>query len=245
MYSQCDITMRRNENHGLSLIEIMVFLSIVAVAITATISMYTRQTLAQRLTDERRIACLAAEQKLDEIRIYLQTGKSLDQAFQFYGPLPLPSGGPGAKFDVPGLSAYTDTDPKDGARSQPRAVGTVTIINDESPNEKYFGYDYANQSAVPPFGIDINNNGTRSIETGFGTNGTVGYNDICPPPFPLDLNGSGSDGSAAKPWESNIITGFVMLPVVITVQWQGVDGPRRFDLFSVITPISDSEAPTQ
>jgi hypothetical protein len=220
----------------------MIFLAIVVVAITATISVYTNQTLAQRLTEERRLACLAAEQKIDEIRIYLQSGKSLDQAFQYYGPLPLPSGGPGARFDVPGLNAYTDTDVKDGSRPNPRAVGTVTIINDEAPNEKLYGYDFANYAALPPFGVDINNNGSRSIETGFGTNGASGYNDNVPPPFPLDINGNGSDGSASKPWESNLVTGFVMLPVVITVQWQGVDGPRRFDLFTIITPISDSES---
>ena len=68
--------------------------------------------------------------------------------------------------------------------------------------------------------------------------------DQTPYPFPLDLNANDSDGTPEHPWESNIVSGFVMLPVVITIQWQGVDGPRRFDLFSIITPISDSEAPT-
>ncbi len=143
------------------------------------------------------------------------------------------------------MTAFIDTDPSDGSRPNPRAIGTVTIINDESPNERYFGYDYANQCALPPFGVDINFNGTRSIETGFGLNGAAGYNDICPLPFPLDINGNGSDGSAGKPWDSNVVSNFVMLPVVITIQWQGVDGPRRFDVFSIITPITDSETQQQ
>jgi len=219
----------------MTLIELMVFLSIVTIGIVSTVSLYVNQRLAQRVTEERRLASLAAEQKVDEIRIFINNGKTLDQAFQQYGPLPLPQGAPGASFDVPSLNAFADDNPKDGQRPKPRAIGTVTIINDESPNESLFGYDYANNCAGPPFGVDIDGNGSRLIETGFGTKGAAGYNDICPKPFPLDLNGNGSDGSGSNPWDSNILSGFKMLPVVVTIQWNGADGPRRFDLFTIIT----------
>jgi type II secretory pathway pseudopilin PulG len=240
IFSRCQCTTRSNASAtppGLTLVEIVVFLAVVATALTATMSIYTSQSLALRQSEDRRIASRVAQQKLDEIRIFLQAGNSLDQAFQFYGPLPLPTGGSGARFEVPGLTPFIDTDLADGNRPVPRAVGTVTIINDESPDERYFGYDYANHCMLPPFGVDIDGNGSRMIETGFGQNGAVGYNDNTPPPFPIDLNGNGSDGSAARPWDSNLISGFTMLPVVITIQWQGLDGPRRYDLFSIITPV--------
>ncbi len=220
---------------GLTLVEVMIFLAVVAVGITGTFTLFVNQRLAQRIAEERRIASLAAEQKLDEIRIFVNKGKTLDQAFQYYGPLPLPQGAPGATFDVPALTAFVDYDRRDAPRPNPRAVGTVSIINDEVPDEKLFGYDYANQCAAPPFGVDIDGNGGHGIETGFGSSGAVGYNDACPKPFPLDLNGNGSDGSPAHPWDSNVVEGFVMLPIVITIQWDGAAGRQRFDLFTVLT----------
>jgi hypothetical protein len=51
----------------------------------------------------------------------------------------------------------------------------------------------------------------------------------------LDLNGNGSDGTTAKPWDTDLVSGFKMLPVVVTIQWNSADGPRRFDLFTVLT----------
>lgn len=220
----------------------MIFLAIVTVGITATLSLFINQRLGQRITEEHRIASLAAEQKLDEIRIFINKGNTLDQAFQQYGPLPFPQGAPGATFDVPGLSPFMDHDRLDGARPNPRALGTVTIVNDEAPREKVFGYDYANNCAAPPFGIDINGNGGHMIRTGFGSKGAVGYNDKVPKPFPLDLNGNGSDGSSAHPWDSNILDGFIVLPIVITIQWDGAAGPQRFDLFTVLSANRSTEA---
>ena len=223
------------QRRGLSLIELTVFLSIVTVGIVATLSLYVNLRITQRLTEERRIASLAAEQKIDEIRIFINNGKTLDQAFQYYGPIPLPNGGPGATFDVPSLRQFTDYDKKDGARPNPRSIGTVSIINDENPNEKLFGYDFNNNCEGPPFGIDVNGNGAETIQTGFYDKGMVGYNDIAPYPFPLDLNGNGSNGSLLNPWESDLVSGFVILPVVVTIQWQGTNGAQRFDLFAIIT----------
>ncbi len=226
---------------GLTLIEVSIFLAVVTVGIVATLNLCVSQQLGQRVSEERRIASLAAEQKVDEIRIYINSGKTLDQAFQQYGPLPLPKGAPGATFDVPSLTAFLDMDSKDGKRPINRAVGTVTIINDESPDEKLFGYDYANSCEGPPFGVDLNGNGSHLIETGFGSKGAKGYNDSNPKPFPLDLNSNGSDGSNANPWDNNIVAGFTILPVVITIQWNGAQGPRRYDLFAIIAPNRSTE----
>lgn len=227
--------------HGMTLIEIAVFMTITSVAIAATLSVFISQRTSQRMSEERRIASMAAAQKIDEIRIYLQKGNTLDQAFQQYGPLPLPTGGPGATFKVPGLTPFYDFDPLDGDRPNARSVGTVSIIIDEKPNEALYGYDYANFATLPPFGIDINASGTGMIQTGFANLGAKGYNDDCPWPFPLDINGNGSDGKPLSPWESNVLTGYCILPVVITIQWNGVNGPQRFDMFALITPIMDSE----
>lgn len=218
-------------------------MAVVSVGLVATLNLAVNQQIGQRLSEERRLAGLAAEQKIDEIRIFINNGKTLDQAFQYYGPLPQPTGGPGSTFNVPTLSAFLDTDKSDGSRPVPRAIGTVSIINDESPSEKMFGYDYANQCMGPPFGVDIDGDGSHLVETGTGSKGSNTYNDLCPNPFPLDLNGNGSDGSDKNPWESNIVSGFTMLPIVITVQWVGANGPRRYDLFTII--IANRIAETQ
>lgn len=210
----------------------MVFLVVMAVGMTAALSMFVSSRMAERVGEERRLASLAAEQKIDEIRNYIQSGKTLDQAFNQYGPLPLPGGAPGAMFNVPGLSAFYDTNVADGARPNPRAIGTVTIINDETPNEAAFGYDFANSAKTPPFGVDINGNGSRLIETGFGINGAAGYRDNIPVPFPLDINGNGFTT------DHNVTSGFILLPVVISIQWQGATGPQRFDMFAIIMPNS-------
>ncbi len=166
----------------------------------------------------------------------MNNGNTLDQAFQKYGPRPLPHGGPGATFDVPTLSAFFDNDRNDGIRPIARSIGTVTIVNDENPDERLFGYDFANNCEGPPFGVDIDGNGSHLIETGFGSKGAVGYRDKSPKYFPLDLNGNGSNGTAANPWDSNLVSGFIMLPVVVTIQWNGARGPQRYDLFAIILP---------
>ena len=225
---------------GLSLLELMIFLAVMAIGMTASLSMYITSRLAERVGEERRLASLAAEQKIDEIRNYVSGGNhTLDQAYAQYGPVNLPVGGPGAMFNVPGLTAYYDTNTVDGSRPNPRSIGTVTIINDETPSERQFGYDYANSTAstvpTPPFGVDINGNGTRLIQTGFGNTGAADYNDVIPPPFPLDLNGNGSNGTTVA-WDHVITSGFVMLPVVISIQWQGAAGPQRLDMFAIIIP---------
>ena len=229
-------------HRGVSLLETLALCAIIAIALTGALSVSISHQAAERSSEERRLASAAATQKLDEIRIYLQNGNTLDQAFDYYGPLPLPTGGPGATFNVPGLTPFYDYDKADGPRPNPRAIGTVTIINDEAPNEASFGFDYANQAITPPFGVDVNSNGSLLIETGFGAKGATGYNDSVPWPFPLDINNSGSDGSTDLPWDSNVISNFEMLPVVITIQWQGVNGPQRYDLFTIITSLQDSES---
>lgn len=224
-----------DNERGLTLLELMFFLSIVAIGICSTTSLFINLNMSQHVAEERRIASLAAKQKLDEIRVFILRGHSLDDAFREYGPLPLPQGGAKATFEVPTLEPFVDIDPRDGSRPNRRSAGTVTIINDEQPHEDVFGFDYANACQSPPFGVDIDGNGSHLIETGFGPRGAAGYRDNSPAPFPLDLNGNGSDGSNAHPWDSNVMSGFVMLPVVVTIQWQGADGPRRFDLFAVLT----------
>src|SRR5438105_1539163 len=95
---------------GMSLLEIMVFTLVMAVAMTGALSTFLSSRLAQSIGEDRRAASLAAEQKIDEIRAYAQSGKTLDQTFQKYGPLPLPTGAPRATFNVPGLSGFYDLD---------------------------------------------------------------------------------------------------------------------------------------
>lgn len=249
----------RPEQPGLSLLELLIFLVVMAVAMTAALSMFISSRLSERQGEERRRASLAAEQKMDEIRAFIHksigNGKALDLAYQSYGPTP-PSGLPWLATTPPGLAAskvsvnfdaayisyisaqsqqltgldpFYDTNPYDGTRPNPRAIITVSIINSEAPLEQQFGYDYNNPGTSPNFGIDINGNGSRLIQTGFtAAGGAAGYNNTSPPPFPLDLNGNGLTTDAI------VTNNFVILPVVISVQWQGAAGPQRYDLFSLL-----------
>ncbi|MBI3831789.1 MAG: prepilin-type N-terminal cleavage/methylation domain-containing protein [Planctomycetes bacterium] len=96
------------------------------------------------------------------------------------------------------------------------ATGTVSIISDEAPNEADFGIDYR-AKAMPPkiFGVDIN--GDRK------------YSGASPYPFPLDLNGNGTT-------EHFVAAGFRLLPVVVTIQWNGTYGTERMDIFALFLP---------
>ncbi len=192
----------RKRHSGFTLVELMIALTIVSIASTAALTVYFSHSLSAQLSGQRRTASLAAQEKLEEIRIALVSGSTTDQVWADYGPLPTTSGGPKATFAVPGLM-------QDGTVVQ----GTVTIINDETPDESQFGYNY-NGGVPTRFGVDLN--GNRS------------YSDLIPAPFPLDLNSNG------KLDDHNVTSGFVLLPVVVTIRWVGPYGSERLDMFAII-----------
>lgn len=159
---------RPSFRRGMTLVEVMVTLAVLAIAMTGALSVYFTHIRTEMTSEERRRATLAAQAKMDEIRSAIAGGISLDRIFNDYGPLPTPGGGPKATFEVEGLRPIAKV-----------ATGTVSIISDEAPNESDFGIDYL-ANATPPkfFGVDIN--GDRQ------------YSGSSPYPFPLDLNGNGT-----------------------------------------------------
>ncbi|MCZ7648053.1 MAG: prepilin-type N-terminal cleavage/methylation domain-containing protein [Planctomycetota bacterium] len=77
----------KKPSRGMSLIEVMIAALILVVAITASLTMFATHMRGARLTEERRLAMQFAAAKIDEIRMHIASGDSLDLVFQRYGPL--------------------------------------------------------------------------------------------------------------------------------------------------------------
>ena len=214
---------------GLSLIEVAIFISTVSVAMLATLSSYVRYLQMKTSTEQHRAAQIAAEEKFDEIRSFISrvrlgTAKDangatvplnsnpLDAAFNLYGPTPAITGlQRPCCFSVPNLTPIGNA-----------AVGTVTIINTETPDATQFGYAYDGTTAPKIFGVNLYQN----------TYGDGGFPATLPPaaPFPLDLDGDGLTTN------NNVTSNFSLLPVVVTVRWRAPDGSlQRLDLFSLLS----------
>lgn len=213
------ITPRHNtsaskECAGVSLVEAMCALAVLAVAATAVFSLYTANLQAGRFSEERRLALQAAVEKIEEIRRLVASGKSLDEIYDIYKPaigMTDVNNMPPAAFRVPGLRGRSN----DSVRNE--YVGTVSLIIDETPNEADYGVDYTTNPSTLSLGVDINGNNR--------------YNDISGlAPFPMDINGNGNTT------DNPMTEGFFILPVVVTVRWQGVYGIQRVDLFSIVFP---------
>ncbi|HYF50436.1 MAG TPA: prepilin-type N-terminal cleavage/methylation domain-containing protein [Planctomycetota bacterium] len=211
---------RLNARPGLTLIEVMIFFAILSIAMLGALSIYSRHVMGGRMTEQRRIAMIAAEEKLDELRsaIYkaVQSGATDPLGYvyshtspadnQFYGPLPANNAlSRPCCFNVAGLT------PVPGI-----SVGTVTIINDETPDEAQFGLAYNGSFAPPLFGVDINGNRRYTDASSLS-------------PFPMDINNNGTTT------DNVVVDRFSLLPVVITIQWTGPYGRERIDVFSVLT----------
>jgi type II secretory pathway pseudopilin PulG len=215
---------RRCHATGLTLVEVMVFFAIVSIAMLGALSIYSRHVTGGRVTEQRRMASLAAEEKLDEIRsaiskaaltgnpdpltyVYKHVADGNDPTgVLFYGPTP-PSNARNRPccFDIPNLPAV-----------QGISVGTVTIINDETPDEAQFGLAYDGSASPPIFGVDLNGNRRYTDSANIS-------------PFPLDINNNGNTT------DNVVVDKFSLLPVVITIQWMGPFGRERLDVFSVLS----------
>lgn len=256
---------------GMTLIEACVAVMVISIAIAAALEVFATHRRSSRLAEERRAAFQAAVAKVDQLRVILANGVSLDGVFQLYGPLDYANTG----TEIPEIDPTTGDVYSTGAASgnasggtagtpaatgaayatfavgedannngaldlgedlngngildvfltplEGRPMGTITFITSEQPNESDFGNVYGQPNSLAsfnwyernPFGVDIN--GNRSMS------------DAVPAPFPLDMNGDGDTTDLA------ITDGFQVLPVVITIQWEGPYGPERVDHFAVLT----------
>ncbi len=156
------------------------------------------------------------------------------------GVLDLEGGVPGTGEDINGNGVLDYFLP----RLKGRPMGTVTFITDENPSEEDFGWiqgsedpdgnwisgttgetpkvagsDWYNSN---PFGVDLNGNGL-ALET----------SNISP--FPMDLNGNGNTTDSNLYIDPLATPTPIILPVVITIQWQSPYGPERYDHFALLT----------
>lgn len=218
---------------GFTLVETVCALMILATALIATLMMNNAYVRGEALAEERRLALQSASAKMEELRALVAHGVSLDTLNDpNYNPPDLPdhhyyygtwvpgtitdlANMPRAAFKVPGL-ATSSPDPLRRAY-----VGTVTLIIDERPRESDYGIDYS----YSPVRSNLDN-------IGADINGNKYYNDqfpTTPPgPFPLDIDGDGKTSAVG------VSAGFFLLPVVVTVHWNGACGEHRVDLFSIL-----------
>jgi prepilin-type N-terminal cleavage/methylation domain-containing protein len=201
---------------GLSLVECLCALAVLAVALCSTMSSYITHIHSERFTEERRLALQAAVGKVDELRRLVASGWSLDQLYDTYRPfigVTDPANMPAAAFTVDGLTVGSNP-------QRNRYVGTISLIVDESPNESDYGVDYSVSPSVLSLGADINGNAYYLDQ----------YPGAPPRPFPMDINANGNTT------DNPLVEGFYLLPIVVTVNWQGVFGVQRLDLFTIIFP---------
>ncbi len=207
----------QSNRRGFTLVECVCAVACLAVALCSTVSMYVSHVHGERFTEERRLALQAAVSKIDELRRLVASGNSLDQIYDLYKPFigtTDTAAMPAASFKVPGLfESSADVVRRD-------YVGTVSLIVDESPNEVDYGVNYSVSPSVLTLGADINGN-SYYRDT---------YPAAPPAPFPMDINANGNTT------DNPLVEGFYLLPVVVTVHWNGVLGAQRVDLFTVIFP---------
>ncbi|MFH0938127.1 MAG: prepilin-type N-terminal cleavage/methylation domain-containing protein [Planctomycetota bacterium] len=222
--------MRKTLN-GFTLVECVIALILLMIGLAATLMCHMANIRSDQFTEERRLALQAAVEQIDKIRSLVASGQSLDTIYNRYCAFagetkivnnvlyaatdsdnlrPLPA------FKVTGLTERS-SDPLRRAY-----VGTISLIIDEMPNEQDYGVDYSVTPSVLNLGADINGNGYYRDA----------YPASPPSPFPLDINGDGTT------IDNPMISGFYILPIVVTVHWTGVLRPQqqRIDLFTIIFP---------
>jgi prepilin-type N-terminal cleavage/methylation domain-containing protein len=220
---------------GFTIVECLCALMILAVALIATLSMNNAYIRGEAFAEERRLALQGASVKMEELRALVAQGISLDtlndsdynpssplpEHYYYYGTWPAgtvtdPGDMPRAAFKVPGLvTSSPDVQRRD-------YVGTVSLIIEERPNEHNYGIDYSYspvKSNLDNIGADIN--GNKFYSDTFPTNP--------PGPFPLDIDGDGRTNNL-----SPITAGYFLMPVVVTVHWNGACGEQRVDLFTIL-----------
>ena len=143
MICKAAMTVEPEHARGLTLIELMIAVAILAIAICGIMSAYFSSHRLNVRSREEAIAVAAAQDKLAEIREH-----SFADIVSTYG---------GQTFQVLGLTPVTP-----GADQ-----GEVIIINDESPDEAAYGRDL--DPPVGPDGVDLDGNGRRTDVLGVAT----------------------------------------------------------------------------
>lgn len=138
---------RAEARRGMTLLEVMVTVTVLAVAIVATLTTFATHFRGSRYTEERRIAMQYAQSKVDELRLAVANGTSLELLFEQYGPLDFKANPntPPAK----GTGAYTTVDVNGYVRNPDGTGDECTFIVGED----------ANNNGTLDIGEDLNGNG--------------------------------------------------------------------------------------
>ncbi|MBE7465797.1 MAG: hypothetical protein HS116_20170 [Planctomycetes bacterium] len=165
----------RRSPRGMTLLEVAVAGTILVVAVTATLSMFVTHMRGARLTEERRIAMQFAQSKLDEIRLEIATGSSLELIFQRYGPLDYGAlavtaggsevtGGSDETIGAAGSAAYTTGMVTGGVIPPVKGTGAFTQVDAGGYLKHLDAYgQMVGDPATFVVGEDANNNGVMDI----------------------------------------------------------------------------------
>ena len=157
--------MRIRCSRGVTLLEVMVTTLIIAIAVTAALEITATHRRSARLAEERRAAQQAAVAKIDQLRVMVVNGVSLDGIFQLYGPLDY------------GFDFEDDVDTTTGDEMA-IGWGDETDWGDRSVTVVGPGYDpdlIPDGAAYTNFAVgeDANNNGTLEDHEDLNQNGRL------------------------------------------------------------------------
>jgi len=174
---------RRPFSRGMTMLEVMVTVLILAVAITAALTTFATHVRGARLSEERRLALQAAHAKIDELRARVAGGESLELLFQRYGPFDFKgiagagSGSSGMSADdvslkeyledaaSPGLGTGSLSIPLKGSGAHTTADASGYLRNPDGTGDYstfVVGEDYNNNGTLDP-GEDLNGNGRLDV----------------------------------------------------------------------------------
>ena len=210
----------RPRQRGLTLVELIIAMAILAVAIMALVSSITSSGQIQQVTREKTIAYNAARQQIEKMRVYATA-----EIYSRYNSTTADDGNypsglhPGNTFHVPRLTTPSTNVPTYWSVQ----VGTTT-------KEAWTSTTVGGVTQKDTFGDLIGNDGVGEIV--FPESGgqlTETYVDAGMG-MPRDLN---RDGDAL---DTNVGGSYKILPVKVTVRWKSMNGRDLYvEVYTLIT----------
>lgn len=214
----------RHSGGGFSLIELMIAITVLAVALGGAAAAWNTAMTQGQLMREEAVALRAAEEVLATIQgtdYDILTPPNWVEGRNVGGWLLAEASAPSLAREAPfEVSLVAGHSPRMGLEynGTAQAEGEVIIIMNENPQEGDYGRDLDGDGSSD--GVDIDSDGSLS---------GVPVGSI----FPLDLNGDGdaTDDLSADP------NSMVLIPVVVLVRWQSLGGKAiqgRLQLMTVV-----------
>jgi len=183
----------RRPQRGFSLLEVMVAAFILAIAITSALGLFITHVRGAELTEQRRIALQFAHAKIDELRLKVASGWSLELVYQTYGVLDY-----GASITNPPIKGTT---------------GSLSTANSDHYLKLATGMG---DPATFIVGEDANNNGALDANEDLNGNGVL---DTFLDPFPTRPLGTVTFVDCESPNEGDYGKVFGMAQNLAPTQW--------------------------